>query len=193
MTRLTGMINFGATFAGNQTSTKNNTNPMKYFLTITFCLFIYAGVKAQVELPVDTSTGLITYQGVKNYPKKSQKKLMKAFQDWQATYDDFPRMNWLDIRFSEDSVIMMNMIQIASVKHLHDLHFNMELHIEKKRITYRVDDFFFNDIGLSLDDWLNKYKGSDNPRHQQNYKRLTEAVDSCISLLIKSMNDHIKK
>ena len=86
---------------------------------------------------------------------------------------------------------MHGVTEVPSVKHLHPISFDSRIVIEKKAFQIDATNFYFEDISLSLESWVEKFKDSDNPRHIKNTELITKGLDSHIYLTIKNLKETI--
>ena len=76
--------------------------------------------------------------------------------------------------------------EVPSVRELHPISFRLILVPKKKAFWFQASEFYFEDIRLSLEKWLEKYDKSTSERHERNVEVITKGIDSHIHL---SMNE----
>jgi len=161
---------------------------MFYRFTILVFLFIFmvnAGF-GQTSLPKD-KTGKIVFIGTRSIEMRSKKKIMAAMEDWVAKKLAYPPMVFSVIEVSKDTLMVKAVSEVPSAKELHPISFRLVLVPKKKSFWFRASEFYFEDIRLSLEKWLEKYGESTNKRQQRNVEMISKGIDSHVFLSMKEL------
>lgn len=154
---------------------------------------LWHAVFSQIDLQRNPNTGEICLTGARAVQLRSQKKIMNEILSWSSARLDNPSMVFSIINSSEDSLVLKGLTEVPSSKGIHPISFRLVLLPGKKSFSFRADKFYFEDIKLSLQEWLDKYKASENSRSQRNVELIVQGVNSHIFLAMNHLADNIKK
>lgn len=163
------------------------------FILIFYFSLLSHEVFSQKDFQRNPNTGEIYIAGFREVKVKSQKKIMNAILSWSSARLDNPAMVFSVISSSEDSLILKGMTEVPSSKGIHPISFRLVLHPGKKSFSFRADKFYFEDIKLSLQEWLDKYKTSENSRSKRNVELIVQGVNSHVFLAMNHLAENIKK
>lgn len=144
-------------------------------------------------LPTDSVSGEIVFTGKRSDKVRSKKKKMEGMIEWVSKPVSYPPMVFSIISSSNDTLIVKGVTEVPSIKGIHPISFKLELVSVKKGFRFRASKFYFEDIKLSLQEWLDKYATSENKRNQRNVELITKGVESHIFLSMNQLNDTFKK
>ena len=150
-------------------------------------------VISQVQIPMDSTTGLVTYTGKRPINVRCKQKTMKKLNTWASAKQDFPNMVFSVISSGKDSLVLKAVTEIPSIHSLHPISFKFILIPSSKRFTYQASGFYFEDITLSLETWLKKYASSETKKTMRNVEMIIEGLDSHIFLTLNNLEAYINK
>jgi len=146
---------------------------------------------AQTILPMDSAEGLIIYQGNKVITPSSKKNTLAVISAWAGEKQVFPPMVFSTINQSKSRIVLKAVTEVPSLKGLHPISFKLDILVSRKSFDFRADNFYFEDITLSLEEWLKKYGSSDNERHIKNVDMISKEIDSYIFLTLEDLKKRI--
>lgn len=161
-------------------------------LSVIFSLFFLSG-RAQKALPVNEKTGRIYYEGTKKVSLKSKKKMMAIMKDWTSSTIDYPPMVFSVISASKDTLQLKAVTEIPSKNGLHPISFRLKLVPQRNAFWFSATEFYFEDIRLSLEKWLEKYSDNGNDRNKRNVEVISSGVDSHIYMAMNKLMERINQ
>ena len=162
---------------------------MRLFIII-LAFFLSSDLAAQYKLPYDSTAKLVVLKGTKPVDVRCKKKIMKAVHQWVNEKQVYPPLVMSTIHQSKHSIITKGVFEVPSKKGIHPLSFKLELTVGKKSIYYRFDNFYFEDISLSLEEWLKKY-AEGNERNRENANMVGKELDSYVFLSLQLLQNKI--
>lgn len=163
-----------------------------YILIFSIVLFSKT-VFCQKDFQRNPETGEICITGFRAVNVTSQKKIMNQLLAWSSVRLDDPSMVFSIINSSADSLVLKGMTEVPSSKSIHPITFRLVLLPGKKTFSFRADKFYFEDINLSLQQWLEKYGTTENSRSKRNVELIVQGVNSHIFLAMNNLAKNIKK
>ncbi len=112
---------------------------------------------------------------------------------WASRKLEYPPMVFSVIETGKDTLMLKAVTEVPSMKKLHPVSFRLILVPGKRKFDFRASEFYFEDIKLSLEQWLDKFKDSENSRHQRNYELITSGLDSHIFLSMNKLAEEFKE
>jgi hypothetical protein len=155
-------------------------------LVFSFFFIVSLGF-SQYDLPIDPQTGKVVFTGNRSIEMKSKKKIMLAMEEWVSKKLPYPPMVFSVIEASKDTLMVKAVTEVPSLNELHPISFRLILVPKKKAFWFQASEFYFEDIRLSLDKWLEKYGTSTNKRHVRNVEVITKGIDSHVFLSMKEL------
>lgn len=161
---------------------------MKTFKILVLAFFILGPAFAwsQDALPINEETGLITLEGSRKVDEKSKKKILEGMNSWVGKKLDYPPMVFSIISSDKSRIEVKALTELPSSKGLHPVSFRLVLIPGKRKFDFVANQFYFEDINLSLEQWYEKYGESTNERHNRNNELITTGLESHIFM---SMNN----
>lgn len=124
--------------------------------------------------------------------QKSKKKIMASMNIWVSGRLEYPPMVFSVIETGKDSLVLKAVTEVPSSKNIHPISFKLILIPKKKSFDFYASGFYFEDIRLSLESWLDKYSVAENERNQRNVELITKGIESHIfmsmNLLVEKIN-----
>ena len=142
---------------------------------------------SQQSFPIDPESGNVYYEGTKRVLPKSKKKIFKRVVFWASKKQDFPPAVFSTIYSSNDTLIIKVVTEVPSAKRLHPISFKSRIVVSKQSFSFTAEHFYFEDVKLSLDQWLEKYADSENERHKKNLTLITKGLDSHVFLTFENL------
>ena len=165
-----------------------------YSAIISFLLLVVPETAAaQTILPLDSVENLIIFHGQKPINPTGKKKSFAVVKAWAGERMTFPSMVFSVIHQSKNQIVLKVVTELPSAKSIHPVSFKFDLVVSRKSVAYRADYFYFEDIKLSLEEWLKKYASSDNERHIKNVDIISKGLDSHIFLMLEDLINRINK
>ena len=159
---------------------------MRFLSAFLLSLLLLSTLLSAQTLPVDSTTGMVKYEGKRKVKPRCKKKIMKELVAWTSVSHEFPPMVFSVIESSKESLMVKAISNVPSARGLHPISFRLVLVPTKRGFNFTATEFYFEDITLSLDTWLKKYDDTDNKRGQRNVELIQKGLDSHIFM---SMND----
>lgn len=167
--------------------------PQMLRLLFIFLLVVPLAAVAQTELPREGKTGSVVISGKQHVKKRCKRKIMKEVVVWSNKNVESVSMVFSTIKEGKDSLWLRGVTEVPSMKNLHPISFQLIISVSKKTVHYSATNFKFEDINLTLDEWLDKYGDSENERHQKNVEYISKGVESHIFLAMSDLSEKVNR
>jgi hypothetical protein len=148
---------------------------------------------AQKAFPLDSTENLVIYRGEKSINACGKKKSIAVIKSWAGEKKMFPPMVFSVMHESKNRIVLKALTEVPSAKGLHPISFKLDIVVSRKSFDYRADYFYFEDIKLSLEEWLKKYALSDNERYIKMVDLVGKGLGSHIFLTLEDLKSQINK
>ena len=148
---------------------------------------ITTGIMAQKILPINPETGKIYYSGNRDVKPRCKKKIYKRTEAWASDRQGFPPAVFSISKSAKDTLWIKVVTEVPSIKHLHPISFDTRIIVGSKNFQFTAQNFYFEDINLSLETWVEKFENSSNERHIKNTALITKGLDSHVFLTIENL------
>ena len=142
---------------------------------------------------LDSTENLVIYQGKKVIEANSKKKSIAIIKAWAGKRMIFPPMVFSVFHESKDRILLKALTEVPGPKGLHPISFKLDIIVSRKYLDYRADYFYFEDIKLSLEEWLKLYETSDNERHRKTVDMVGKGIGSHIFLMLEDLKNQINQ
>ena len=170
--------------------------PPRYLYISILSFFVFVSTQtmtAQTSLPLDSAENLVIYRGTKSIDPSSKKRSIAIIKAWASQKKMFPPMVFSVIHETKSLIILKALTEVPGPKGLHPISFKLDIVLSRKAFGYRADYFYFEDINLSLEEWLKKYESSDNKRHVKTVEMIAKGLESHVFLSIEDLKNQINK
>ncbi|MEQ8323676.1 MAG: hypothetical protein RIC15_12155 [Vicingaceae bacterium] len=164
--------------------------PSLLFFIAVFCFSSHRS-SAQFSLPFDSTSNLYVLKGQRATEIACKKKVAKIIQVWLAEKQVYPPMVFSTIHRDKRYFVIKGLTEVPSKKGIHPVSFKLEVTLGRKAFGYRFDNFYFEDIKLSLEDWVQKYEASGNERNAANIKLVSGEIESYVFLTLELLTNKI--
>jgi len=161
------------------------------FILVSLFMSFSAQVLAQKSFPVHPETGKVFYGGNRNVTPYCKKKIYKRAVAWASEKQTFPPAVFSISKSTKDTLWIKAVTEVPSIKHLHPISFDIRIVVGKRSFQFTAQNFYFEDITLSLEAWIEKFEDSDNQRHIKNSELITKGLDSHVFLTIENLKKNI--
>ncbi|HAW51873.1 MAG TPA: hypothetical protein DCX54_06020 [Flavobacteriales bacterium] len=168
----------------------------RYFfkpMLVVLTLISFGAGMAQTSFPLDSVSGLVTYRGIKHVDPLCKKKSMAVVKTWAGKRMVFPPGVFSVIHESKNRLILKALTEVPGPKGLHPISFKLDIMVSRKSIDFRADNFYFEDITVSLEEWIKKYGSSDSERHKKMVEVIGKGIGSHVFLMIEDLKNEINK
>ena len=165
------------------------------FVTLFSALLIvsFQTITAQSIFPMDSTENMVIYRGKKDLDPVGKKKSMAIIKAWAGERMVFPPMVFSVIHESKERIILKALTEVPSQKGINPISFKLDIAVSRKSFDFRADNFYFEDITLSLEEWLKKYESSDSERHIKMVNLIGKGLGSHIYLALEDLKNQINK
>lgn len=166
----------------------------KYFIVGFLILASSASpLLAQNEKEPWQSNEPIVFEGSRKLNVRSKKKIMAGMVEFSSKKLDYPPMVFSVINNSGNVLELKAVSEVPSTRSLHPISFRLVLTAHKKEVRFHAGEFYFEDIRLSLNKWLEKYGDSENKRNQRNVEVVYRGIESHVMMSMNELAKHINK
>jgi hypothetical protein len=118
---------------------------------------------------------------------------MAIIKTWSGKRMVFPPMVFSVIHESKNRIILKALTEVPSQTGLNPISFKLDIMVSRKSFDFRADNFYFEDITLSLEEWIKKYGSSDSDRHKKTVDVIGKGIGSHVFLMLEDLKSEINK